>query len=508
MALAAAAIRDAVTLASAKAHSAEPLMLDLQFAHHLNQLHLQRRADLLHEVRPGVHGLMMHSGPQTAWVFPASALAMNTTLPGQVNRMLGELKLPLTSLETVGLAKGLPLYRFEVIHVVRCSPDEPFHVLYRGGALLPPVPLDESGLRTLHQQVLRTVMRRQLETGDFAGIYEPTPDQFEPPKAKFNDTAFTAYALGRTALLPSLDSKTREAAVIVARRAVEMLIPSITGDAFGNVKASDTPVVTHLDAAAFTLLALTDTPGFAAYKPQRMRLDTIVRSMQNPTGEFRINVQDTARPAPLVHQALATLAMVRMYDQTREPANLHAAQACFDVMWKETDERLATAMPWLAFAEIELARIDQPSRNYGRLSGIVGKLWRRQVQPTRLADDNSPSPDTVGGFVLGPDGEEPTWQSATVLAADAQALRPTGFVTPADRPIWLVNTALGARYLAQLTMQKPGCYYVRNPAEAIGGVRVSLTNNRQPCDVQAMTLLALSEFQSSLDALAGRTIKD
>jgi hypothetical protein len=113
------------------------------------------------------------------------------------------------------------------------------------------------------------------------------------------------------------------------------------------------------------------------------------------------------------------------------------------------------------------------------------------------------SADTIGWFAsAGNVIKEPTWRSASLLAALTPAIGVRDFVDADDLPRWIVDASLGARFLKQLTMEQANCYYARNPAEALGGVRLAFWDNRQPLAATAMSLLAVTELQVALRRFA------
>ncbi len=61
-----------------------------------------------------------------------------------------------------------------------------------------------------------------------------------------------------------------------------------------------------------------------------------------------------------------------------------------------------------------------------------------------------------------------------------------------------VDCALAARFIAQLMVDQPGCYYVRSPDDVVGGVRRQLWDNTMDVEPVAMALLALTELQIAL----------
>ena len=84
------------------------------------------------------------------------------------------------------------------------------------------------------------------------------------------------------------------------------------------------------------------------------------------------------------------------------------------------------------------------------------------------------------------------------------ALKADDLTKPADKIKWMRDCQLACRFLAQLMIDEPGCYYVRGPQDAIGGVRLNLWDNKLAIWPSAMTLLALTELQEQMAAQKGK----
>ena len=125
------------------------------------------------------------------------------------------------------------------------------------------------------------------------------------------------------------------------------------------------------------------------------------------------------------------------------------------------------------------------------------KLCEQQViEPPRLGPK-----DVIGGFELvkGPPNSPPNpdWRTAQLLSFLATCVRQPGITQGRDSYGWLLTGALAARFLGQLMMDEPNCYYVRNHPESLGGVRLCLWDNRLPINANAMSLLAVTELQEA-----------
>ncbi len=472
------------------------LMLDIQFAGPVTKLRLQRLAELPQHVITSRDGLALQHGAAWSWCMPGNSIAANTNLQGQVNRLLAGANLPVDQIERIGSADGPVLHRYDVIHLVRPQPGAEVVRLHRGSVLLPPVVLQGALLATLSDQYVEHLLLRQLADGRFAGTYEPTSGRYAVAIASTSDTAFAAYALARASKLAA-DPQRQQQLADAAMRGLQAALKGDTDDA-GQIVAA----IPHVAPTAMTLLALLEVPGGGELKDERTRLVANLRTMQQPGGLFHTVAGAGGRVAPISGQAVAAAALTALYDRTRDPQILTAAQAALKAIWPlMTPEQAPFAMPFLVQAEMDLARLGQPTGSAAKFKPIADALWKRQIAPWSDPQQAKSVPDTVGGFAW---GGEPTWQSAQVLAGLAMLLKDEQ-VTPADqRAAQLAAAGLGARFLAQLTIQTPGAYYIRRPGEAVGGVRLALWDNRQPLFATATALLAVTELQRTTGELVNR----
>ena len=483
---------------------AQQLTLDLQLAGPPSQLVFDEPKQLPSLFVMGLHGLAMRQEGRWAWAFPGSAIAANTDLRGQLMQLLNQLNLPVRQLANLGQSGGPRLYRFDLVHMVRPSPGAPVASLHRGNQLLRSGPISERSLRDLGDRWAHVLIRRQGGDGRFAGTYLPTMDQFDPAVAPHTDAAMACYALARYARASADRPLRAELAGDAARHGLEALIEDLHLTADGQ-RQSDEPM--KLAQAAMTLSAILETPDAAPIKPARDVIADALRTMQTASGRFRTDESGASEPVSLPVQALGAATMVQLYDLTRDDDDLTRARNALQVIWNQLrPQHITGAMPWLLMAEFNLTQLDQPSVGGPVVPRACEALWRLQIHATDASVADVPlSPDTIGGFANPRNViKEPTWRSASLLAALTPALSVRHFVGPDDQPRWIVDASLGARFLKQLTMERPNCYYTRNTAEAMGGVRLAFWDNRQPLAATAMSLLAVTELQVAFRQLAAQ----
>lgn len=482
------------------------ITLDLQLAGPPRSLNLGHRRDLLRRVVPGLHGLAAQRGDRWAWLFPGTVIETNLSLPGQLQRLFGALNLPPDASAAIGTDEAPPLYRFEAVHLVRLSPNRPTTALRRGQTLMPTEPLNLARARRFADLWAMRLRQWQHDSGHLPGTYQPTADRFQPERASPVDAALACLALGRYARLERLDEEAAEAAAKAARDGLRATLEQIGMDVEAANPTPDDASALSTAAAAILVAAIADTPGAGALKPARDELADLALAAREPGGGFRRAASGRADPAPAPQQALIAHALVRLYDHTRRRDALEAAQAAMSRLWREHDQREAVALlPWIALAEQDLHRLGKGTPGLLALRETLRAVRAAQVTAADDSDALEPGAvrEAIGGFKL-QSGlvDEPTWHSARPLIALAAALPNERFVGREDQSQWLVDAALGLRFLAQLTLTRDAAWYARQPSRAIGGVRTAFWDNRQPVPATALALLAAVEFDHSVRALA------
>jgi hypothetical protein len=172
---------DRRTVPSTLAAIAPELQFDVQFAGVPQAVRLERFIDLPKAFVLDHHGLVLERQGKLAWAFPATSLAANVSLAGQIDRLMGQLDIPLLDRPTIGSPKGPALYRFDALHMVSRGRGKPATVLHRGNVLLPAKPFDAEASATHATQWADHLLRVQREDGHFAGTFEPTAGRFASP---------------------------------------------------------------------------------------------------------------------------------------------------------------------------------------------------------------------------------------------------------------------------------------------------------------------------------------
>lgn len=482
---------------------ADRLQLDMQFAHTPRPIRIQRLDELPAQFRINDHGLAMRSPLGWAWVYPGTAISTNSGFQGQITRLMGDLRIAIEQQGKVAQDGGPPLFYFEAIHLLRMGREQPIRFMQRGNDVESLAEQSDHDLFAFTGRLAAHLLQRQRVDGRFAGRYLPTSDEYSPPTADLYDSALAVYALARTARLPLLGADVERLSV-AARNGLLPLLGDLQVNAGPATTGGQAAINANIDDVAMTLLALLETPNAGNLKAQREALAGRLMAMQTPEGSFRTTLRAPGREAPIGSQARAAAALVQLYDRTRDARFGKAARAALDAVWVQSQgTRLRQALPWLTQAEFELARLGEPAPGLLTIRDeLCPELFKMQVRPHHIGPYPKAEASTLGGFRTdAPLLDEPTAQSAIPLASLAHALRVSDFVDAADRPRWIVALSGGAQFLDRLSIHQANCFYVKNPGEAMGGVRYSYWDNRLALSTTAEALVAVVELQQSLLAL-------
>ncbi len=499
---------------------------------------------------PGHHGLILtaaqHGSTSSAKLWPATALADNLSPLQQLHHLLGQLNLSETQLKriarplaatTTGTTNNpatnttqppdastlgqpsLQLSRFEIIHLVRPSWNDPPMAMVRGQPLLPTAPLTSPTLQSLAERMTPFLLRRINADGQSLGVYQPTTDRLETEVATWPETALLAYTLAQR--LQYLQQTQADPASIqplqnALQRLLSFLQPTDGSPAPGIGPAQRDPAATAL--FILTLHTLRDDPAYQTWHQYLPTMIDRLRGLRLAEGGFAQQFISRNQPANLPLQGLILAALSTHAAVTGDVELQKLVADELDRCWKQTAPGpLATAMPWLAVAEFALREPINARDGSTRLGSLkeertqrllaLAKTLRAQLirQPPVGSFGISPPADVVGGFDVMPRSPEshpyPDWRGSQFLAFWAIALAQPEFRQGPDVLPWLLDCGLAARFMAQLMFTETGTFAVRNPDEVLGGVRLAPWDNRVGTPATAMGLLAVTHLQQALHQL-------
>ncbi len=509
-----------------------PIQVDLQIAHASGVIHTagtSQKESFVDRYARGYHGLRLVSPPthhhvhaDQSWSWPVHALTANLTPASQLTQMCAKVGLPTIDLSLAISTPGTRIERFDVIHLVRPAPDQPVLRLIRGNHLLPPVSLSGRSVDAVGDRIAAHLVRRLRNDGELAGTYLPSEDRYDPAVAPIEEAALAAYALAkRAAHLAETSSPQDHDTAAVVRRLVDRLIVRLD--------RSQTDRSPQADAAtrALVLMTLVQDPTLVDLRDTRDKLIPQLLKLRRDDGSFAAVTTPHLEPWPHPVQALILAALACAHEQTRDPALATTVTASVDRLATQLDTKdwIAT-IPWLPYAQLIMERSmapDSPGRR--RLHTL-----RRHQWPVALADldrrqiTSAPRfgpADVVGGIDLASSSGSPPaaadWHTTRALvfmalAAHHPTARPPVVDDPASRPITraterLLDCGLAARFIAQLTFDEVNRFYLRSHADVIGGVRLSLWDNRLTVAASAMALLGVTELQHALAEISLKALE-
>jgi len=158
-------------------------------------------------------------------------------------------------------------------------------------------------------------------------------------------------------------------------------------------------------------------------------------------------------------------------------------------------DELAGLLPFAGWACLA-ARDPEPGW-FDRLRAARARVWERQIGPGRVGFE---ARDLIGGIVPRSAGPLlPTWRTARPVAFAASALGDAR-MTPADERLGeLARVMRSLRFLRQLAVDADAFSALAWGASG-WGIRSALWDAEQPLTGSALTLIALAETLSSIDA--------
>lgn len=524
------------TIADLQGH----LLMDIQIAGRLTPIRLPANAPaaaLYHQFAPGYHGLRLSTRstdgtPLASWLWPADSIAAGLSPHTQVLQLMSGLGLKIGQENTIARPTGPSLDSFEVIHMVRPGTNQPITRLTRGNLLLPPTSVDARTLEAMAGRIAQHLRTRQRNDGQFPGTYLPSSDRNISSEASQADGALACLALSRWANSGSLannDPQVDQSNAAV-RKWFEVNLPAMLKE-----DAEPSPA-----ALALSLMTLTQNPALAGLRHERDQLAVKLMALRREDGSFHTAPASRQAPAPVPAQAAEpaaagdTAAVVKdspevdvpvsaliadslaaYYLATKSTQVAAALPATMTWVWDRTDPlRSMGALPWLLEADAQLetltTRDGQNDLNprgsraarLARLLPTIEIIMSRQI----IAEPAAGPADVIGGFELSEQDPatppNPDWRTAHMLMIISQSLRNADLAVGRNRVEGILACGRAARFLGQLMFDEPGTFYVRNPANVIGGVRPVLWDNRLDLAPSAMTLLAACDLHKTLSQWA------
>jgi hypothetical protein len=459
-------------------------------------------------ISPGVFGVGAAVGGGFDAIFPLNMLTASMTpgagLRSTIARASGDPGLPLPGVPSgapgaIAQSHGATYYRFKTAQVTRLSRNEPPTILLRGGVVVPKSSLTHARLREFADHMALHLLERLdvslAGEGEAVGVVE----------------------------LREVGTRAEHAAqrgpALVALHAL-----SVYERAMGTGTGEDLPGRTTrvLDEAAQVLLAearhgiadnaegpeVIEASLLAAWLAGR---GSVVRDpLARPVAEwmaksvrraYDTNKDEFERDLPEPVRGLVALAFVRLSNWEGSGITREEARRCVRrVFATVTTAALSAQMPWLGWAELELAgpRGEVPAAV--ALEDMRDDVHSRLVNAFDAGDDDA---DMAGGIIGAGGGLVPTWHSARPGAFLATMLGDARLTRRESRMHMLGRLLDMVRFIRQLAVDDVVlALYGDRSTGAAWGVRSALFDLRQPGDATAFSLMLVAESLGALDAMA------
>ena len=350
---------------------------------------------------------------------------------------------------------------------------------------------------SISDRLIEHLSSRFTSDGEVRGTYHPTSGRYDPPLAVDDQAALACYAMAHySRYLKQVKPLNRSADAFAGRatRLAEQIANKV-------LFSQDEPEPRVLSLLLLTLL---EAPDSIIDQELRDRLGAKLLAYvktQHNQAEHKMNAGASS---------LSAAALGAWYERTRDEEVGELVWDLMDQLW--TDPQRApnlVALPWLALTQEWvgelLAQADDTGQRKAELdrrrlvmAKVIDRLCAYQViDKPRLGPD-----DVQGGFVLspGPAGSPPNpdWRNAQPLMFISTMLRDQAATSGQDKLGWLLSAGYSARFVEQLMMNDASSYYLKDRFAARGAVRMAPWDNRLALAPTAMSLLAVTELQTSL----------
>ncbi len=499
-------IPDPVELSVADVHSR--IIVDLELAYDLQQIKIPNDAGqdaVFAQFAPGYHGLAFinEATGARAWIWPGEVIARNIAPASQLMLGLKQIGIDRSYVGQLAKPDGLALARFKTILLVRPAPEKKPMRIIRSGVDSPRYALEERQLESMSDRLVQHLVQRFTSDSQLRGTYHPTSGRYDPQIAADEQAALACYAIVHHAKYLA-DVRPRAQAHL-GHAGIALDTATLLA---GNALAQQDPDIRVLSLSLLTMLEAPPGTADNALRDQigQRLMQELVRRNNDAEDDSQLNSGASA---------LAAAALAGWYERIRQPKVGQLVSQLIDSVWSDAQPVPSiSALPWLMLAQEQVgdllvtddqaqAHEQQLKRHRTAIAHLIDQLCQYQViEKPEFGPD-----DVMGGFVLspGPAGSPPNpdWRNAQPLMLIAIALRDDALTADNDKLGWMIAVSYSARFIEQLMMKDASCFYVRDHVSALSGVRMAPWDNRLALAPTAMSLLAITELQTSLLQMRG-----
>jgi hypothetical protein len=470
---------------------------------------------LLHSFEPAVEGIGVEFRGRRAWTRPSEVIIHNYT--PDLTLQAAESAIGLEHAHKLRFPQEIRYFRFRAYHLWQPAAHLLPVLLLRGATLVSPESLGPEVLDEAIRRMGTYLRHRQKNDGWFSHVFLPTLDRY----GEGNSARVQLHAIHGLAAYGAWSGED-DAVADTARaiRAAGQFLKPISGGEPADQAKSESPEASlalripghgdHLEISARLLLALAEAgsdsrsgprpsgsgaaqnePGEreAALKEWFGGLTNGLLDSQVSDGRLHMAFQPPpeGEPEKVAAAGWALLALARADPSMTDPRierALHRALSHYRTRPEIQEDPLAAAALSRAFAQ------GYAWTNDARASSFVFDLLDRLAR-LQVTAEACPWPELHGAFNVRQPGAIGV-DTATYLLALTDGLALAQRVGDQRRILRYRRAVLGAvRFILQLEFREEGCYYVRSPQDAWGGVRAAPWVNRIRADHCAEALMSL-----------------
>ncbi|MFG0284729.1 MAG: hypothetical protein ACF8R7_09945 [Phycisphaerales bacterium JB039] len=472
-------------------------------------LPVQTLQEVALRLSPGLEGVAVRAGDQWSGMLPgmmlatrtdaaaAAAIAFREVAGERARQLAGPAVDPASAAPQMLERRDVTVYRVPTTHLAQPGPGEAPIFLYRGGRIVPLEALDTAALRRWSASMASFLLTRRYpgaERFGMMGALNPTEGLALQITATPAQQAICALAMRRYSQLDRVDPTLATTCDVFATGMLRDL---------DVVEAGEAPPWEATHDAAAVVVALLEISPDGAFEDVRLadlmqRTSERVRSAYTPLRGYAEDVLPGA-------EAMIAWAMVRLARAGQVDSG--TARAAVRAIYRDTPEgELATHMPWLWYAEDELAGLGGEAEGElgaaGALRAVRDILAEHQLESVDLDETTR---DFAGGIVFTGAGPAlPTWNTARPLCAMSAMLGDERITSDEEFLAEFNRVRAGLRFLRQLTADEATGHMYRFPARAAGGVRAAPWDQTMPPDATSLSLLCVVETLESMEAWLGR----
>lgn len=479
----------------------ERLIVSVELSGALIPFHADTAAELTLGVSPGLEGVAVAKGDKYAAVFPSAMLTRGVgAAVGVVSLVteLGEDAQDALATPAQLRERGYRIYRFRTVQLAQTAPGGGAIFLHRGGRVAEsPRTADLRAMADAMAGYLLGARWPGIEGYGLLGTLHPSKGRYDPPFAGAPEQAVVSLALLRYAEHRP-DAPQAPAARAQALRLLEDL---------ARVEDDERAPWADAPSAAACVIALAELGPDEVNKSKALPA-LLAKCRSALEGAYDA---DTGYAEGLPQPAWGLIADALVVDRARlgsKRLSWDAIEGAVRVVYRGTDHRfLVGQMPWLGWAELELADARaEPVAAAPALREVRRLVWDHQLRATDLDYQDR---DLAGGIVFTRAATPlPNWQLTRPLAflgtmLGREDLTP-GSASGGEAPGELVRLLTSLRFVRQLMVDDAVASAYERPDRSLGGVRSALWDPSMPPEATALGLLSVVETLGSLDELASR----